>query len=376
MLVGTVLASVGLVLLAASPSLPLLSLSFAVLSFANNCIIAPYSALVPDIIPLEQRGVASGYLALFSLLGNLAGGLLASLQSTLTLPGVYAALLLVHGASMAVTCYFVHEQPLSLHSPPASPPAAAAAAAASAHPSYHSTAASGQRAPPTGCVRLLSLVRPFLSHDFRVVFLTRFIMQLGICTVQEYLLFYLSDEIGQQPDEQHLGELWFYGYGRLLARSADQAVTLLFVPVLLGAMLSSVASGLLSDAMGGKRKQLLYWSGGVMAAAGLAFAVTRSYSVDLLLGLVFGLGYGAFSGVDWALAADVLPNPEEFAKDMGLWSLSLVLPQVLAAPLSGAVLDFFTRLSLQSLGYSCIFLLAAGYFLLGTWCLRALEGVD
>jgi MFS family permease len=315
---------------------------------------------------------------------------------------------------MAVTCYFVHEEPLRLHSP--APPASALAATAAVHPSYHSTASSGQRAPPTGCVRLLSLVRPFFSHDFRVVFLTRFIMQLGICTVQEYLLFYLSDEIGQAADEQHAGELWFYAYGRLLARSADQAVTLLFVPVLLGAMVSSVASGLLSDAMGGKRKQLLYWSGGVMAAAGLAFAVTRSFSVDLMLGLVFGLGYGAFSGVDWALAADVLPNPEEFAKvdqqraarlllctdcrthavscclcsplslsllslsvgsqDMGLWSLSLVVPQVLAAPLSGAVLDFFTRLSLQSLGYSCIFMLAAAYFMLGTWFLRALEGVD
>jgi len=29
--------------------------------------------------------------------------------------------------------------------------------------------------------------------------------------------------------------------------------------------------------------------------------------------------FGAFSTMDWAMATDVLPHPEEFAKDMGIW---------------------------------------------------------
>ena len=361
MIVGTALASVSLLLLAVAPSLSFFSLAFALLSFANNMIIAPYSALVPDIVPLEQRGVASGYLGLFSMLGNLAGGMLGSMQSTLGLPVVYLLLLSVHGGCMWVTCKWIEEEPLVLDE-------------YEQMSGQYTTASDGPRPPPTGCSRIVSLFKPFLSHDFRVVFFTRFVMQLGVLTVQEYLLFYLSDEIGTRVDggsEQH-----FSAFGSLLARSDEQAVTLLFGPVLFGAIISSVIAGLLSDWMGGKRKKLIYVSGGIMCASGFMFAVTRSYSVDLLLGGLFGLGFGAFSVVDWALAADVLPNVEQFAKDMGLWSLALVMPQVLAAPLAGGVLDACVRLDQRSLGYSIIFLTAALYFLLGTVFVKSLEGVD
>lgn len=46
--------------------------------------------------------------------------------------------------------------------------------------------------------RFFSILRPFQSNDFRIVFFTRFLMQMGILTVQEYLQFYLKDAIG--PD--------------------------------------------------------------------------------------------------------------------------------------------------------------------------------
>jgi len=91
---------------------------------------------------------------------------------------------------------------------------------------------------------------------------------------------------------------------------------------------------------------------------------------------VFGVGFGAFCVLEWALASDVLPDPEQAGKDMGLWSLALVVPQVLAAPLSGFVLDACRGAGLQSVGYSLIFFLAALYFALGTVFVRALEGVD
>ena len=53
-----------------------------------------------------------------------------------------------------------------------------------------------------------------------------------------------------------------------------------------------------------------------------------------------------------------------------------MVPQVLAAPLAGSVLDFLRAEGLQSLGYTIVFLLAAAFFLLGTACVKALEGVD
>ena len=203
-----------------------------------------------------------------------------------------------------MTCRYIDEEPFSLHSP-VSP--------SSSLPHYTASSLPLGRRPPTGCSRVFSLIKPFLSHDFRVVFFTRFVMQLGVLTVQEYLLWYLSDEIGESSPS-FPGEKVYIAYGRVVARSEDQAVTLLFAPVLLGAIVSSLVSGLLSDAMGGRRKQLLYISGGIMAFAALLFATTRSFSVDLVLGGIFGVGFGAFSVLDWALAADVLPDPEQVAK--------------------------------------------------------------
>lgn len=40
-----------------------------------------------------------------------------------------------------------------------------------------------------------------------------------------------------------------------------------------------------------------------------------------------------------AMATDVLPDENEFAKDMGVWSLSLVLPQVVAVPVASSKWD-------------------------------------
>ncbi len=45
--------------------------------------------------------------------------------------------------------------------------------------------------------------------------------------------------------------------------------------------------------------------------------------------------------VDWALATDVLPSEEDYARDMGVWHISFTLRQVLATPIGGIVLDSF-----------------------------------
>lgn len=85
-------------------------------------------------------------------------------------------------------------------------------------------------------------------------------------------------------------------------------MSILFLPVLVGAITSSLSAGVVSDMLGGKRKTIVYASGAVMALACVLFGLTRSYQLDLLLGLLFGIGFGAFSTMDWAMATDVLPH--------------------------------------------------------------------
>lgn len=61
---------------------------------------------------------------------------------------------------------------------------------------------------------------------------------------------------------------------------------------------------------------------------------------------------------------------------MGIWSLALVVPQILAVPIAGHLLDFAASHGHHTLGYSAIFLAAAGYFTLGTFAVKKLEAGD
>ncbi len=98
-----------------------------------------------------------------------------------------------------------------------------------------------------------------------------------------------------------------------------------------------------------------------------------------LPGVVFGLGYGAYNSVDWALATDVLPSIDDYAKDMGVWHVAEVFPQVAATPLAGFLLDRFQvvghGIGMPNLGYTVIFSLALVYFVLGTVFVRRIRGV-
>ncbi|MGA2821549.1 MAG: PucC family protein [Anaerolineales bacterium] len=97
------------------------------------------------------------------------------------------------------------------------------------------------------------------------------------------------------------------------------------------------------------------------------------------MGVVFGLGYGAYESVDWALASDVLPSMDDYAKDMGVWHVAMVLPQVIATPLAGFLLDNFQQVgkvqNIPNLGYTVIFMVAVVYFILGTVFVKQIKKV-
>ena len=92
------------------------------------------------------------------------------------------------------------------------------------------------------------------------------------------------------------------------------------------------------------------------------------------LGIAYGVGYGLYFAVDWALACDTLPDKSQSAKDMGLFHVAQTLPQTIAPAIGGFLLDYFNHVSPNS-GYRAVFGSAIVFFVLGTVFVSRIKSV-
>ncbi len=313
------------------------SVVFLFVELFNNIATAPYAALIPDLVPAEQRGSASGWLGLMTMLGTFGGGVMGFFVDSLGIPAVYFILIGVMLLGAIVTVFGVSELDVPYEIQP-----------------FHF----GEF--------MRGLTDPFEHSDFTWVFLTRLLVTMGIFTVQEFIQYYLGDVIGSP--------YVLAGFGQV-ASTAEEAVSFFLPALLLGAIITTLVAGVLSDKYG--RKLMVYVSGGLMGFVCLVFVLFHSFTLAVLMGVVFGLGYGAYESVDWALASDVLPSMDDYAKDMGVWHVAMVLPQVIATPIAGFLLDNFQRVgtaqNIPNLGYTVIFLVAVVYFIFGTVFVRQIK---
>jgi Na+/melibiose symporter-like transporter len=294
---------------------------------SNNVSGGPYAGLIPDVVPPAQRGSASGWMALMTALGTLAGaiaaGQLVRAQHYVAIDTTIAIVLVVF---LAITMFGVREP----------------------------------RPAPGPALDMRRLLRDFLPRgpqyrNFYLVLFTRALVTMGIYSVFTFFQFFLQD----------------------ILHVADPVVmTSYLVAIIIAAGVpTSLVAGSLSDRHG--RKPFVYLSGGLMAFASIVFiavAFAPSLAFTFVVGAVFGLGYGAYVAVDWALAIDVLPGGEAAAKDMGIWHASMVLPQVLAPAITGLTLTLLKPAGLL-LGYTAVFVMTAAWFVLGTVFVRAIRGV-
>lgn len=312
---------------------------FLFVELFNNVATGPYSALIPDLVAPEQRGSASGWFGLMTMLGTFAGGVMGFLIGPIGMAGVYFIMMGVIVLGAIVTIFGVKEYDIPREIPP---------------------------------IKLIAFLRglydPFKNSDFTWVFLTRLLVTMGIYTVQEFIQYYLGDVIG--------APFVLAGIGKV-ADTAESAVSFFLPMLLLGAIITTLVAGVLSDKYG--RKLMVYLSGALMGVVCLVFVLFHNFTLAVLMGVVFGLGYGAYESVDWALASDVLPSMDDYAKDMGVWHVAMVLPQVIATPIAGFLLDNFQRVgkvqNIPNLGYTIIFIVAVVYFIFGTVFVKQIKKV-
>ena len=82
-----------------------------------------------------------------------------------------------------------------------------------------------------------------------------------------------------------------------------------------------------------------------------------------------------FAAVDMAMVVEALPSEEKAATDMGVWHTSLTLPQMIATPIAGGVLDAVKKSKGAHEGYIAVFGIAVAYFILGTCFIQKLKKI-
>ncbi len=411
-LIGALFNVLGLAIMAFIPNLFLREHSGATLSLslvtlmvglmltqaANNAAAAPFHALLPDLVPAEQRGTASGIMGIALFLGQILGFIVPALtgfdngrlarneQSYATFStGVVLAYMAVAGVVvlMAVLTFItVRERPLSRQALAdvsdshtwrdlAITILIAAGVSAALIVGLQAGLGPGLNQDSLGVVQLIAVViagigaarafgfSPRRAPDFSWVVLTRMLVMMGIYTVQYFM----------------------FNYMLYVVRAPEPvaATTIFFVLVTLTALISTLIAGRASDRFG--RKRMVYVSGTFMAVVGAVF-VFAPYIVpgNLLIlaygaATIFGLGYGAYISVDWALVADVLPDESTYARDMGVWNIGLTLPQVIATVLGAWFIALGTALVSQQFGYTLLFVWFVIFCVLGTVTVRYIKGV-
>ena len=392
--VGTAVNVVGLLMLGLAPTAAALVLAYLVVQIGFNLSGGAFNGVIPDVVPADQRGRASGLLGMMNQLGIVVGLLLTILilsalgNTRIGMLAGYVMIVVVLSGTVVITLIAVHEPPIVRSAPRSRPSVSQAAvtfilssAAAivlaftlllfeTGHlllPLIALSIAAGAIAYLSG--RRMAALKEFFSafrdNDFFWTFTTRFFVQLGIFTILPWIGLYFHDVV----------------------RSRDFGTAAAFwsLAVLGGAVPTSIVGGLISDRMG-RRKIFVYLSSGVMAlvASVLLFGLIESLPVLYLVGIVFGLGYGCYFAVDWALACDVLPDSKNAAgRDMALWHIAFTLPAVLGASLTAGPLHylnqpghlFFGVASGGNLGFRLVFATAAIWFVLGTVMVSRIRGV-
>ncbi len=307
---------------------------YFVLQIGSNIALSAFMGIIPDLVPADQHGIASGYMAFMSQFSTLGGVFLGGkLISNGNIPLTYGLLGGVFVVFFLVSLAGIPENKL------------------------------------TGPVPAInwrnhfgSLIHPLIEYpDFRWVWITRGLMMLGFYSMSPYILYYLRDVIH-------------------VKNPADTAGMVLGI-ILLGATVSGVVGGTLSDRTG--RKPIVYGSSIIIGVTSLAFIFCKNLEQATVVGIFFGLGYGAYISVDWALGTDVLPIQQDAGKDMGIWHVAMILPQQIGALLAGEVLQLFAIPGTHTKdspglyawgGYAVIFSFSAVCFLVGGYLLRFIKG--
>jgi MFS family permease len=339
---GTVGDVIFLVGLALSGSYWVLVIFYLLLQTASNTAQGPYQGLLPDRVPHEQRGEASGYYGIANLVGILTGtvgaGLLLHHYGRGVAVASIAALLTI---TMLVTVTLVPDTGKPVKEQFTSPLAA-----------FLHTFSLDLR----------------LHRDFAWLMVSRLLILMGVVGLQSFAFFYF-------------GDVFFAGN----RRQTTLATSILLGLVVLVGLLVTWPAAKLSDQVG--RKPIVF-GGALIGAAATVMLIFSHYQLlpsaileplanllrvpplaaqGVVVGFFIGVGFGSFLSVDWAFITDVIPAAEA-GRFMGFSNIATAGSGIIARLSAGWLLDQFNAgpriLGLPG-GYPVIFTIFVAWMVLG-----------
>lgn len=322
---GALVGLGGFVLIGIATSVWVVLIAWCLVQTAMNAVLAAANATLPDQVPAERRGKVSGLVGITTPLGILAGSFLVNFISDdfsrFVVPAVIAT-------ALAVLFVLVLKDRRLEHKP-------------------------AQRFT-VGQFFGSFVFNPVKHPDFGWTWLTKFLVMFGYAGIATFLPFYLTERF--QLDEQ----------------SAITTILLANVASMAAMMISSPLGGILSDRVG-KRRPFVTVAGLVMVVGLVLLAFAPDVTTLIVAQAIIGFGAGSFFSVDLALATQVLPNPDDTAKDLGVLNIANALPQSIAPAIAPAIIAFGATTALG--GYTTYYLFGALVALAGAVLVYRIKGV-
>ncbi|MCC5575319.1 MFS transporter [Microtetraspora sp. AC03309] len=291
---GALAAFAALWLLGTASTVTLILISWSIAQAMMNLFQAALTAIVPDRVPKERRGIASAVAGVATSVAAVVGTQVAARYA-----GSLAGFLLLGGGVVASAVLLV----LFSRDP---------------RPGEYGIVVKERRSP-------LAVLADFLSalghRDFMWVFLGRALMILSYFMVLMFQLFILQDHIRMPAG--------------LTPVEGVAALTLINV---IASVVATLIGGPLADKLQ-RYRLFVFVSSAISGLALLIPLVSPTWTGMAIFSAVSGVGFGTYMAVDTALATLVLPNPENAARDLGVLNIANAGPQMIAPFVAAAIIE-------------------------------------
>jgi MFS family permease len=332
MLGGVLAGALGLSVVAVAPSVPVLVLGWAMTQLGVQALLAAITAVLPDQVPHRLRGRIGGLIGMGQSAATTLGTGLLTLNATSLTWGLLAPV----GLAAVTVGFLCVVLPDRVHDGGPRPSLSVREIASS----YWSS--------------------PRRYPDFAWTWVSRLLVFMGITILIVYQTYFLLARIGVPPTS--IAAVMF---GVLLLENGVSIA-------------ANLVSGHLSDRAG--RRKIFVATAAGFGALGFAVAgLSQTLPVFLAGVALLGAAKGVYVAVDLAMATDLLPaGRAEAAKNMGLFTIASLFPNLLAPMLAPLVLGIGAGAvtpGAPSGNYPLLFLTGGLFMLVGALAVRPIRGV-